>query len=38
MICESCNKDKEDVRFESFTETNICDKCLYEIKQKDLQV
>ena len=27
MICESCNKDKEDVRFESFTETNICDKC-----------
>ena len=28
MICEHCDTEKEDVRFEGQTETNICDSCL----------
>lgn len=35
MICENCNKDKKDTRFEGYTETNICDNCLYKIKMKE---
>lgn len=31
--CEHCNKNKKDSRFESITETNICDRCLKEVKQ-----
>jgi hypothetical protein len=30
MICEHCLKNKG--RFEAYTESNICDKCLYDLK------
>jgi len=34
MICEHCGKNKKDTRFESFTESNICDECLYKLKSE----
>lgn len=33
MICEICNKDKKDARFEASEEMNICDGCLFEKQQ-----
>lgn len=35
MICEHCKKDKQDARFESYTETFICDSCLFDLKQQE---
>lgn len=31
--CESCATKKADVRFESWTETYICDSCLADLKK-----
>lgn len=33
--CDVCNKYKYSVRFESLTENNICDSCLFDYKQKN---
>ena len=34
--CEVCYKYKDSVRFEGLTESNICDSCLFEYKQKEV--
>jgi len=33
LICEVCNKKSEFVRFEGSEEKNICDNCLYKLKE-----
>jgi hypothetical protein len=35
MKCEVCKKKKPDVRFEGSVEKHLCDRCLYNIKQKE---
>jgi len=35
LICEICGIDNESVRFEGSQEKNICDNCLYKIKQTE---
>ena len=35
LICEHCKKHNNFTRFESYTETNICDGCLIKVKEKD---
>lgn len=34
-ICEFCGIENEYVRFEGLTECFICDKCLFEYKEKN---
>lgn len=36
LTCEKCGQINEFVRFESLTECNICDKCLYELKNSEV--
>jgi len=36
MVCEICGIEKNDVRFECKTECFICDNCLYELINGEL--
>ena len=35
LKCEHCNKIDSSTRFESYTESNVCDSCLNKIKLDD---